>query len=136
MKNSMLCLLFNLFNNFDHDESWANIFVLFILQIHKLSQCHLRFVFWRFFTFSWGWAFSRRSIILFAFYTAWTDIFSFNGWLICLNSCVFSVFRWISFSCYSFATLNDFTGLFDSWSKYRSSVGCANHFWLLLLEDF
>ena len=136
MKNTVFGLLFNLFDNFNHDESWTNVFVLFFFQIHKLSQCHLSFVFWWFLAFSWRWTLSWRGVILSAFYAAWTDILSFDSWLIGFNSCEFSMLRWISLSGNSFTTFNNLTCFFNSWSKDRSSVSCADHLWLLLLENF
>lgn len=134
MKNSMLGLFFNLFNDFDHDESRTSIFVLFLFQIHELSQSYWSFVFWWFLAFSWGWAFSWWCIILSALYATWTDILSLNRWLVSFDSCEFSVLWWVSFSF--FGSLNNLTCLFHCGSKHRSSVCCADHFGFLLLENF
>lgn len=136
MKNTVFGLFLDLFNNFNHDESWANVFVLFFFQIHKFPQCHLSFVFRWFLAFSWRWALSWRCVILSAFYATWTDILPFDSWLIGFNSCEFSMLRGISLSSYSFTAFNNFACFLYSRSKDRSSVSCAYHFWLLLLENF
>lgn len=135
----MLGFLLDLFDDLNHNEGRTQIFIFFLFKLHEFTQCHLWFVLWWLFASLWWRAFPWRSIILLALYTGWTDVFSFDGWLVCLNWCIFCAFWWISFSFVSFDSLDsfdNFTLLFDTWCEDRWCVSCAYQLWLLLLEEF
>ena len=131
----MTRLLFDLFDNLNHNESRAEIFILVFFHFQELFQSHLLFVFWRFLTSFWGRAFSWWSVIIFTFNTTWANIFFVNSWRICFKSTssIFTSFRRISMSLSFLFSHNNFTSLFISRGKHRSSIRSTHHFGFLLL---
>ena len=135
MKQSMTCLLLNLFDNLYHNESRTEIFILVFFHFQEFFQSHLLFIFGRIFTSFWGRAFSWWSVIVFTLNTTWANIFFVNSWRICFKSTssIFTSFRRISMSLSFLFYHDNFTSLFISRCKNRSSIRSTHHFRFLLL---